>query len=297
MAAVDDPIVYHFDVADEGRTELIANNYDYEYDKVATFSVRFKFKEGILNNRASVGWAIARNAFGESNRFDVEVPVLLDTQTDLKASDRLNERFSDESFRVLSDFSPDSSAIGEYLDLTPWDSSKSLTDYDGGRGLMVVPGQGLSYPYGNWEGFLPAGSPDYSKASFLSNEKYFARVFTGDQRLKFGGVFVFEGLTTSQFLGGQLSVIISCSRGARWFNLRQIRNMGSIVMRDDGTAMDATGVMTGVREEGGKLYVAWSYPTGVASNQPLYFRLGMQPTANFTIKSISLLNADEEEDW
>lgn len=297
MAAVDDPIEYSFGIADAEDHEIIAENYDLSYDKVATFKVRFKLKDESLNNEQAFGKVKVKNAFGSSNEYDVSIPILLDSQTNLQTSDRLHEYFSDESFRVLSNFELDNLAAGEYSDLVEWDSSQSLVDYDSGRGLMVVPGKGVAYPFGNWDEFMPAGSPDYSNVSFLTNEKYFARVFTGNSSIKFGGVFVFDGLTKEQFMDQRLSIIISCSRGARWFNLKEIRNMESAVLRDDGSAIAATGILTDIEEKDGKLYVSWSYPTGVSSRQPLYFKLGMKPTSPFMIKSISLLNSDEEEDW
>ena len=297
MAAVDNPISYSFGISDPEEEELIYENYDLDYMKTASFKIKFKLKENAFNNSMISGWAKAKNAFGECNEVHIPLPILLNSQTQLKESDRLHEYFTDESFRVLSDFELNSSSIGEYSDLVSWDSTKSLIDYDNGQGLMVIPGQGLSYPFGNWDSFYPVGSPDYSQASFLSNEKCFARVFSGNEKTKFGGIFVFEGLTKNQFFDTRLTILISCTRGIRWFNLKQIRNMNSIILREDGTAVDATGIMTSVEEKDNKLFVEWAYPTSVSSNQPLYFKLSMKKTSPFMIKSISLLNSDEEEDW
>jgi len=297
MAAVDDPVSFHFDISDAESEEIEPFDYDLEFDKTATFNIKFKLKPNTLNNEVATGWAKAKNAFGESNLFEIRIPVLLDSQTTLKSSTLLTENFSDESFRTLSNFEIDPLSVNDYSDVVNWDSTRSLIDYDDGRGLMVVPGKGLSYPYGEWSAFLPAGSPNYDLQAFLSNEKYFARVFTGSSKIKFGGVFVFTGLSRAQFFDSRLSIIISADRGTTWYDLKKTRNMDSVIIRDDGTALSVVGVMTDVREEDGKLFVPWAYPTDKATNQPLYFKLGMKPTSNFVIKSISLLNTDEEEGW
>lgn len=297
MAAVENPIHPNFDIADLSTVEVIPEDYDHSIDKISTFKMKFNVKEGLALSDASTGTIRVENAYALSESYPVEVPVLANTTSSTaKRSDKLNEYFTDEAFRVQSNFAADAASIGEYATAISWDSTQSLLDYDEGRGLMVVPGKGLAYPHGNWSRFLPAGSPNYDIVSFLSNEKYFARTFVGNEKVKFGGVFVFEGLTKSEFFDDRLSIIISCTFGTRWFNLKKVRNMDSAII-SNGEAIDATGIMTGIEEKFGKLYVSWAYPTGVSSNQGLYFKLGMKPTSPFTIKSISLLNTDEEEDW
>lgn len=291
MAAVENPVEYNFNIANKDESELIVEDYDYKIDKVASFKIKLKFDEGILNNQNVGGKVKLKNAFGESNEYTVNAPILLNSQTNLKYSDQLNEYFSDESFR-LQTTAPLNGASNSV-----WDSTRSLTDIDSGRGLMVVPGVGLQYPYGNWSVFFPNGSPDYSLNTFSTNEKYFVRMFEGDQSTKFGGIFKFEGLTKEQFEDERLSVLISDNLGASWMNLKLTRNMKGVVLKDDGTALMAPGVLIKVEEYEDGVYVHWAYPANTSSSYPLMFKLGMKPTAPFCIKSISLLNTDKEEEW
>jgi hypothetical protein len=122
-------------------------------------------------------------------------------------------------------------------------------------------------------------------------------MFEGDQSTKFGGIFKFEGLTKEQFEDERLSVLISDNLGASWMNLKLTRNMKGVILKDDGTALMAPGVLIKVEEYEGGVYVHWAYPANTSSSYPLMFKLGMKPTAPFCIKSISLLNTDKEEEW
>ena len=153
---------------------------------------------------------------------------------------------------------------------------------------MVIPGHGLRYPYGDWSGFIPNGSPNYNDLSFLSREKFYARTFTGNDKLKFGGIFKFTGLTKDEFLDSRISLIISCDQGNTWFSLKDVRGTETTIIRDDYSAVNVTGVLTKVEEIDDELFVSWMYPGNLASSNTIYFKLGMKQTSTFNIKSISL---------
>jgi len=294
MAAVDDMISISLPIA--SACELTEANYDYSFDKVASFCFKVSFKNELNNGKADCT-VIAKNAFGESEPYIVKMPVLLNSQKDLPVSDGLNEYFSNEAHRVLNNFEISQDQTTNYMTVTPWDSKNSLLSYDGGRGLMVIPGVGLKYPYGNWEEFIPAGSSNYETPTFQLTEKYFARVFTGNSDLKFGGVFFFGGLTKRQFEDDRISIIISNDEGDTWYNLKAVRNTKGVIVRDDNSAVSVTGVLTNVEEADDGVYVHWSYPEKEFSDKNVFFKLGMKPTSPFCITRISLLNTDKEEIW
>ena len=162
---------------------------------------------------------------------------------------------------------------------------------------MVTPGKGLTYPSGDWTTFIPTGAPNYNDLSFLSNEKYFTRTFIGNTKLKFGGIFEFEGLTKKDFLDNRISMIISCDNGTTWYSLKDVRGVETTIIRDDYSAVNVTGILTNIAEKDGKLQVSWMYPGTVSSSNKVYFKLGMKQTSPFCIKAISLLNSDGTKDW
>jgi len=295
MAAVENQLSYDFDVLTiaedspitENNNSLAINN------SRCSFAIRFDIAKEVLNTEVISGFVSVRNAFAESTKMPVGVNILINSVKYPKTSDTLHEYFSDEQFRVLSNFAPESDGGTEYSTLMPWDSTASLIEYDSGKGLQVIPGKGLVFPYGNWSSFVPQG-PNYENQA---NERFFARVFTGNSKVKFGGTFVFEGLPLSAFYDDRLSIIISPSYGEDWYDLKSIRNVESAIIRMDGTSVSTIGVMTDAYEKDGNLYVEWAYPISIASNQPLYFKLGMKYTYPYCIKSVTLLNTDLEEGW
>ncbi len=297
MAAVEDPVEYDFDIADEEQSELIPVDYDLSRSKIATYQLKLKLKADALNNEDIEGTVVLKNAFGATAPQTVHAKILLNTQTNLKASNDLSEYFSDEGYRIQSNLGVNAGAVGNYATFTPWNSTKSLLEIDDGKGLMVVPGVGVQYPSGNWTDFLPNGSPDYSIASFNTTEKYFVRKFEGNSDTKFGGVFKVEGLTKAEFVDGRLILLVSCDNGRNWLDLKKTRNMSSTILLSNNTAVNAIGILTELEEKDDALFIHWAYPTSISSAQPLIFKLGMKPSAPFCIKSVTLLNTDEEEDW
>jgi len=76
-----------------------------------------------------------------------DTPYLIDTYG--IESDELSEYFTDEFFRLESDFT------------TAWDSTQSLLTYDGNNGLLIQNGL-LQVPHTDWSVYNPLPNPDYS---------------------------------------------------------------------------------------------------------------------------------------
>ena len=299
MAAVSSQIEYEmFDIlkiASENPVTSVNNNLMHN-NTLCAFSIKFDIKEDVFNNEVISGVVRVKNAFASSTDTQVKMNLLVNSKTDLRRSDDLHEYFTDEQYRVLSDFTPASDGVNVYSQLMPWDSAASLKEFDNGRGLMVVPGVGVSYPHGDWSTFIPPG-PDY-EATSSNRSKFFARQFTGNSKLKFGGTFVIEGLSKNQLLDDRVSMIISPDNGADWFDLKTVRNVESVSdASSESSSVVTVGVMTDVYEKDGKLFIEWAYPSNSAYSGTLYFKLGMKDLAPYCIKSISLLNTDVEEGW
>jgi hypothetical protein len=293
MAAIDDKISYSFDIANQKLMDAEFTNYSLDLDHVAKWQTYLYLNKETFNNTQTSGYVIAKNAFGESDQYVVNISLLLNSVSTNRISDNLNEYFTDESYRNLHNFKTN----GSYLSLVSWDSKENLKTYDEGLGLMVTPGKGLTYPSGDWTTFIPTGAPNYNDLSFLSNEKYFARTFIGNTKLKFGGIFEFEGLSKKDFLDSRISMIISCDNGTTWYSLKDVRGVETTIIRDDYSAVNVTGILTNIAEKDGKLQVSWMYPGTVSSSNKVYFKLGMKQTSPFCIKAISLLNSDGTKDW
>ena len=295
MAATENKIEYKFNIADQELLESSFTDYDLSYDKEAKWQTYLYLNRETFNNQETSGYVIAKNAFGESEPYYITIPILLNSVSTLKKSNSLNEYFSDETYRVLHTFQGNS--LGSYISLVKWNSEKDLTTYDNGKGLMIVPGKGLMYPFGDWSKFQPIGSPSYNDLSFLSNEKFYARTFSGNSNLKFGGIFQFTGLTKEEFFDDRLNIEISPDQGLNWFSLKHVRGVETIINHDDYSAEKVFGILTKINEVDGKLQISWAYPGNKAYSGELYFKLGMNKTSQFCIKSISLLNSDGTEDW
>lgn len=296
MAATEDKIEYNFDIANQKLIDSKFTDYDLKLNKVAKWQTSLFLNHETFNNDITSGYIIAKNAFGESEPYYMNIPVLLNSVSTLKHSTNLKEYFSDETYRVLHNFQSNS-INDEYVSLVSWSSEKDLKTYDDGKGLMVIPGNGLVYPYGDWTSFYPNGSPNYNDLSFLTREKYFSRTFIGNSKIKFGGIFEFSGLTKDEFLDERLNIIISPDQGLNWYSLKHIRGSETTIIRDDYSAINVSGVLTKINEINGKLQVSWMYPGNLGYSNILYFKLSMKQTSPFCIKSISLLNSDGTEDW
>lgn len=296
MAAIEDKMEYKFEIADQTVLNPEFTDYSLEFDKVAKWETYLYLNKETFNNSNVSGYVIAKNAFGESDPYNLNISVLLNSVTTNRKSDNLHEYFTDETYRVLHNFKSMSSN-GQYLNLVPWNSEKDLKTFDEGYGLMVIPGKGLTFPSGDWTNFIPNGSPNYNDLSFISKEKYFSRLFTGNTDLKFGGIFEFEGLSKDEFFDKRLSILISNNNGETWYSLKDVRGTQTTIINDDYSATNVTGILTKVVEEDNKLKVSWMYPGTDCSANQIYFKLCMQKTSTFCIKSISLLNSDGTKDW
>ena len=298
LAATENKVSYFFENMDMSETSGSAQliNYDLSLNTLPSWKITLFPDKHVFKNSESSGYVYASNAFGDSERMNVKIPVLLNTNyQDLKLSDDLNEYFNNEDYRVSNEFS---NTIRDGIrTLTRWDSGKSLRSYEEGTGLMVIPTSGLTFPFGDWSSFIPAGSPDYDDFSFMAREKYYSRIFTGNNELKFGGIFTFKGITKDEYFDSRISCIISPDQGLTWYSLKDVRNTKLTLSRDTGKTIPITGVFTNIREIEDGIQVFWSYPGTTCSNNPIYFQIGFKPTSKFLIKSISLCGLDGKEGW
>lgn len=297
LAATKEKIKYNFENIDKDLTDSTAvlNGYDYHVNNVSSWKVNLFPAENVFINQPTSGYVIASNAFGDSEQMDVEMNILINSNKNLKLSDNLNEYFNNEDFRVSNKFT--ATISNGIKTLVKWNSGKSLKDTDEGTGLMVIPTSGLVFPMGDWTNYIPAGSPNYNDFTFLSREKFFSRIFTGNNELKFGGIFHFEGLTRDEFLDSRISCIISPDQGLSWYSLKHVRNENRAIKRDDGTTLEAIGALTQVVQTKSGCDVFWSYPGTICSKNPIYFQIGFKPSSSFMIKSISLKGLDGYKDW
>ena len=298
LAATKNKVTYFFKNINLEKTSKTAEliNYDLSLNTLPSWSITLYPDNNIFKNTETSGYIFASNAFGNSEKMNVKVPILINTAyQNLKLSDNLHEYFNNEDYRVSNEFSQTIS--NGIRTLTRWDSGRSLKDYEEGTGLMVIPTSGLTFPFGDWSSFIPAGSPDYDDLSFIAKEKFYSRVFTGNDELKFGGIFTFEGITKEEFLDSRLTCIISPDQGLNWYSLKDIRNTTLTLTRDTGNTIPVTGILTKIKETVDGIQVFWEYPGAECSNNPIYFQIGFKPTSNFLIKSISLCGLDGKEGW
>ena len=296
-------VEYKFDVADEKVLKeyetFEKNNNDLE--NICNWSTTLFLNKDTFNNSESSGYIIFKNAFGESQKEIINVPVLLNSKeipTESNVSNLLNEYFYDETFRRKHTFEYQSSTSNEWVNLIEWDSKQDLNNYDEGLGLMVIPGVGLTYPSGDWRAFKPTG-PDYSNPTFLCNEKYYCRVFKGSNNAKLGGKFIFKGITKDFVLkDGRFSCFISNNNGSTWYSLTMVRGTQKTINVDSDTSYIVQGVLTDIQDIEDGVEISWAYPPHVSpSNKELYFKLGLKQTSTVIIKSISLINLNDDKEW
>lgn len=298
LAATENKIKYSFENIDNEKTAETEKltNYDLSVNTVPSWSITLFPNDNTFKNTETNGYIIASNAYGDSDPMQIQMKLLLNTaHQNLKLSDELNEYFNNEDYRVSNEFS--NTISNGIRTLTRWDSGKSLKTYDEGTGLMVIPTSGLSFPFGDWTSFIPAGSPNYDDLTFMAREKYYSRIFTGNNELKFGGIFTFKGITKDEFFDQRISCIISPDQGLNWYSLKDVRNTKLMLSRDDGKTIPVTGIFTNYKEIEDGIQIFWSYPGTICSKNPIYFQIGFKPTSNFLIKSISLCGLDGKEGW
>lgn len=286
IAAVEDKFDYQFNFINDTDTAVIsAVNYTLDIEGDSSWKINLPIKKDIIFNEVISGYINAKNAFGSSDTTNINMRILINSLTSLEVATNLYEPFSDEVYRLMSDLGDET-----------WDSEQDLTTYDNGNALIVIPGKGVMYPFGDWSQYLPYGSPNYENTSNLINEKYFVRQFTGNSNKKFGGIFVFGGITKNDFLNERISAIFTPDNGLNWFSLKDIRNSDVKIQRNNNI-INAKGVLTNIKEENGLVYVSWSYPSSSVWSSPIRLKFGMKPTSPYCISSIRLLNLDGSEDW
>lgn len=220
------------------------------------------------------------NAYGFTE-FKNDIYALIDTQTLEKSTD-LIETFADETTRVRSDFLYDYTGVN----YESWDSTKSLWDEDEGRGLMVIPGYGVCYPFGNYINYIPKGNT--ANYNSINGMKYYCRKFIGDNKLKYGGTFVLENITKNEFLHSGISMEISKDNGVTWLNCKAIR---------DG--INPVGILADLRDSNEGLlvqfaFIGYEYALG---NAGILFKLGFNNNVSSRITKITLRNTTNTGAW
>lgn len=249
----------------------------------ARFTHAFDIKEDALIFGPSYYEITLKNASGNTT-LKKESHILINTLRNLEAPTKLVETFSDESYRCSVDFVTDETGI----QFEKWYSEQSLTTADNGRGLLVIPGFGLVYPTGvfDYSTYIPTPNPDYSK---LSGKRYFCRRFySNEANRKFGGTFVFDGITSEEFMQNGLSCTISKDNGATWLTLKEYRE-GNI----------SNGVLTNIEDTvtGCNVQFAFNDNESVCGNVGLLFKIAFEPSVRSVIKRIALNNINNTDEW
>ena len=312
LAAVKNKIEYHFDLANSAFNEIEENPDDYIPEEITSthtynWVLNLKINNDTFCNTTTSGYVIFKNAFGESDKYEIPVNVLVNTKKNLPISDSLNEYFSDESQRK------EHYSINP-LSLKSWNSDISLapssvinSSYK--TGLMVVPGVGLMYPQGNYTNFFPLGNGNYNG---LYGTKYFFRTFEPLKdktkiKIRYGGKFIFKGISKDDILNDNFSCIISKDFGQTWYSLKHVRGT-KVLVSENGVDFSVTGILTNINNINDGVEVSWSFPsnihnssesesTGGTQNNVIYFKLGLHEKSSLIIKSISLINLNDEEEW
>lgn len=249
----------------------------------ARFTHAFDIKEDILIFGPSYYEITLKNASGNTT-LRKESHILINTLRNLEVPTKLVETFSDESHRCSVDFVTDETGV----QFEKWYSEQSLVTVDGGRGLLVIPGFGLVYPtvVFDYSAYIPTPNPDYSK---LSGTRYFCRRFYSEEATrKFGGTFVFEGITSEEFMQNGLSCEISKDNGANWLTLKSYRE-GDI----------SNGILTNIEDTstGCNVQFAFENDESVCGNVGLLFKIAFEPSVKSVIKRITLNNISNTDEW
>lgn len=89
---------------------------------------------------------------------------------------------------------------------------------------------------------------------------YYVRLFkTNDNNLRFGGTFVFDNLTKTEFLNPGFTLEISIDNGVSWLDCKKGRQIYEEIYDDNGllTELIADGVLGNIEETGEQLYVTF----------------------------------------
>lgn len=280
-----DKIFIESDAFNEEEVSIEPYDYTLAADNASTWKLTMPVKKDLAEAGNKTLKIYARNAFGTTQPLTINIPLNIDTKLDLDGSTDLVEKFYDETYRLTNNFG------------ALWDSSKDLTSYDSGKGLLVIPHKGLMFPHSDWSHFIPDGSSNYSIAADLSTEKFWSRTFIGSLDDKFGGQFIIEGLTQEEIFDERLSLLLSYDNGTSWCSLKDVRNEEVSLSMN---SVRVTGVMTDfIKEDDRKFIFEWSLPKTVSmpGTQKLYFQVCMKPTYPGCIESIALRGINGEEDW
>lgn len=249
----------------------------------ARFLHTFDVKDNILIFGPSYYEITLKNASG-STTTRKESHILINTLRNMELPTKLVETFADESHRCSVDFVTDETGV----QFEKWNSMQSLFTADNGRGLMVIPGFGLLYPTElfDYSAYIPTPNPNYSE---LSGKRYFCRRFySSDATRKFGGTFIFDGITSEEFMQNDIECAISKDNGANWLNLKSYRE-GDI----------SNGIMTNIEDNvtGCTVQFAFKDDESVCGNVGLLFKLAFEPSVKSVIKRITLNNISNTNEW
>lgn len=143
------------------------------------------------------------------------------------ASTPLKEYFYDENYRMLDqqyDTIP-ASISGQ------WDSTESLTTYDGSNGLQLYMGK-LDFPTLNFGNYNPSGNPDYSVLASDTN-KIYIRAFKDTSLTRASGILRMTGITKQQLYNRDIRVWIKAPTQTGWLDLTRDYNYATFSGADD----------------------------------------------------------------
>lgn len=314
---LNEPYQYKLD-----NSEFHPYKCDYDADDL-TWSIIRPIASGLtaLNKNVPISGTI-NNAFG-SNEFQSSVNLLLYTPKDEKDTP-LIETFNDEGERILL----------EYNEIQPWQSEESLYKLNG---LMVIPGVGLAYPFGDYTNSMPINTSPFHTATgnynFIHDNaygnqsfnydlctgwKYYFRQFRSinadpEMNKKQSGAFIIDGLTKEEFFNSNFEFKVCIIKGANpvWFDLKKPRQAGIEVIdkeTEEVTDIIYDGILSDILESNdGRLYIKWAlnnsdYTDGnMGSNaiiNGLLVKIGMtERMPNTLIRRIELRNYAMNKSW
>jgi hypothetical protein len=260
-------------------SSMKSDNYSLKIDNISDWYGDIQVKPNILNINEIQGVVYPCNGLGIGDEKIINLNILIDSTENPNKSNNLTEYFSDESYRQMN----------EPLNSDVWNS---MTDISTSYSLMVIPNSGLVYPNGDWSKFRkidPLSNTDSNPYyNNLNGKRYYSRYFTSQSldknEEKFGGIFIFKGISKNDIFNDMLSFDITFNNGINWYSLNKIRN-------------EENGILTNVEEHDDELHIHWSYPGSISSPGKIFLRIGMESGCAACIKMIKLLNLNGSENW
>ena len=253
-----------------------------------------------INNNIPISGKVY-NAFG-STEFKTSINLLLYTPKE-EDSANLIETFNDESRRLL---------IQNNQVSKNWPEKESVYKL---QSLMVIPGQGLAYPFGDYTNVIRLDTsaihsvhhkpteqdyiqdPAYQNIAYNYDScqgmyTYYRQFKTNEDKslIKQSGVFIFDGLTKEEFLSPNFECEICVSNDIfttannasyTWYDLTTPRGTGEIITNEfinDEEIIISNGILADLIElPNNRLAVKWALNDGakIIGKNGFYLKIGM----------------------